>query len=164
MVRGLARRHGEAVQVDPIKPKLKAPGTKRLKVQCDEPLSNFAFKSNSRRYMLARDYSTQRIFDLSTDHKPESESEQVRHSHSCQPTVTPINQPTLTPIKLLSLPSTNPLSLLSSYCHSHQATHSHSYQPTHAPINQAALTPINQLTLPSTNPLSLLATHSRSYP
>jgi len=38
------------VQVDPIKPMLKAPGTKRLKRKCDEPPSNFAFKFNLRRY------------------------------------------------------------------------------------------------------------------
>jgi len=44
---------GEAVQVDPMKPTLKAPGTKRLKLQYGEPLSNFAFKFNLRRYNLA---------------------------------------------------------------------------------------------------------------
>ncbi len=47
------RRHahqGKPVQVDPIKPTLKAPGTKRLKLEYDEPLSNFAFKFNLRRY------------------------------------------------------------------------------------------------------------------
>jgi len=38
------------VQVDPIKATLKAPGTQRLKLQYDEPLSNFAFKFNLRRY------------------------------------------------------------------------------------------------------------------
>jgi hypothetical protein len=38
------------VQVDPIKPTLKAPGTKRLKLKHDAPLSNFAFKFKSRRY------------------------------------------------------------------------------------------------------------------
>jgi hypothetical protein len=38
------------VQVDPIKPTLKAPGTTRLKVKYDERLSNFAFKFNLRRY------------------------------------------------------------------------------------------------------------------
>ena len=38
------------MQVDPIKPTLKAPGTKRLKMKHDEPLSNFAFKLNLRRY------------------------------------------------------------------------------------------------------------------
>jgi len=30
---------------------LKAPGTKRLKLICDDPLSKFAFKCNLRRYM-----------------------------------------------------------------------------------------------------------------
>jgi len=38
------------VQVDPIKPTLKAPGTKRLKLKYDELLSNFAFDFNLRRY------------------------------------------------------------------------------------------------------------------
>jgi hypothetical protein len=42
------------VQVDPIKPKLKAPGTKRLKLEYDELLSSFAFKFNLRRYILGR--------------------------------------------------------------------------------------------------------------
>jgi hypothetical protein len=32
---------GTAVQLDPIKPTLKAPGTKRLKLKCDEPLGRF---------------------------------------------------------------------------------------------------------------------------
>ena len=44
---------GRAVQVDPIKPTLKAPGSGRLKLKCDEPLSNFAFKFNLRRYTQA---------------------------------------------------------------------------------------------------------------
>jgi hypothetical protein len=42
-----------AVQVDPIQPKLKPPGMKRLKLTCDILLSNFAFKSNLRRYTEA---------------------------------------------------------------------------------------------------------------
>ena len=41
---------GRAVQVDPIKPKLKAPGTKRFKLKCDTLLSTSAFKFNLRRY------------------------------------------------------------------------------------------------------------------
>jgi hypothetical protein len=38
------------VQVDPIKPMLKAPGIEPLKLKCDKPLSNFTFKFNLRRY------------------------------------------------------------------------------------------------------------------
>jgi hypothetical protein len=38
------------VHVDPINPTLKAPGTERLILNCDEPLSNFAFNFSSRRY------------------------------------------------------------------------------------------------------------------
>jgi hypothetical protein len=38
------------VQVDPIKPMLKAPGTKRLKLKHDKTLSSFAFNFNLRRY------------------------------------------------------------------------------------------------------------------
>ena len=33
-----------------MKPVVKAPGTKRLKLQCDGSLSNFAFNFNLRRY------------------------------------------------------------------------------------------------------------------
>jgi len=40
------------VQVDPIQPTLKPPGTKRLKLNYDETLSIFAFKFNLRRYTL----------------------------------------------------------------------------------------------------------------
>ena len=38
------------MQVDPIRPTLKAPGTMRLKPKCVKLLSSFAFKSNMRRY------------------------------------------------------------------------------------------------------------------
>jgi hypothetical protein len=41
---------GRAVQVDPIKPTLKAPRTWCLKVTRDKLLSSFAFKFNLRRY------------------------------------------------------------------------------------------------------------------
>ena len=37
------------MQVDPMQPTLKAPGTNRLTLKGDEPLSTFAFKFNSRR-------------------------------------------------------------------------------------------------------------------
>jgi len=43
-------RRGRAVQVNPIKPILKAPKTKRLKRKEYELLSNLAFKFNLRRY------------------------------------------------------------------------------------------------------------------
>jgi hypothetical protein len=48
------RAPGEAVQVDPIKPELKPPGTKRLKLNCDVLLSTSAFKFNFRRYNQGR--------------------------------------------------------------------------------------------------------------
>jgi len=38
------------VQVDPIKPTLKAPGTRRLKLKCDILRSTSSFKFNLRRY------------------------------------------------------------------------------------------------------------------
>ena len=49
---GAGHGHGKAVQVDPIKPTLKAPGTKRLKLKFDKPLSSFAFTFNLRRYNM----------------------------------------------------------------------------------------------------------------
>jgi hypothetical protein len=44
---------GRAVQVDPLKPELKPPGTKRLKLKYDVRLSKSAFKFNMRRYTPA---------------------------------------------------------------------------------------------------------------
>ena len=41
---------GKAVQVEPIKPMLQAPGTELLKLKYDGPLSNFAFRFSLRRY------------------------------------------------------------------------------------------------------------------
>jgi len=43
---------GGAVQVDPIKPTLKALGLRPLKVKYNDLLSKFAFKYNLRRYSL----------------------------------------------------------------------------------------------------------------
>ena len=43
---------GRPMQVDPIKPKLKPPGTTRLKLKCDELLSSFALKFTVRRYIV----------------------------------------------------------------------------------------------------------------
>ena len=45
---------GMAVQVDSIKPALKASGTQRLKLRCDEPHSTFDFNFNLRRYTSGR--------------------------------------------------------------------------------------------------------------
>ena len=42
------------MQLDPIKQKLKAPGTMRLKPTYGKLLSTFAFKSNLRRYIKAK--------------------------------------------------------------------------------------------------------------
>ena len=47
---GFSRGLGRAVQVAPVKPTSKAPGTKRLKLEYDELLSSFAFNFNLRRY------------------------------------------------------------------------------------------------------------------
>ncbi len=59
--RGAGAAQGEAVQVDPIKPKLKPPGTKRLKLKFDILLSTSAYKFIFRRYIKeiydARDLS-----------------------------------------------------------------------------------------------------------
>jgi len=41
---------GRAVQVDPMKPTLKPPGTERLTPKCETPLSDFAFKFYLRHY------------------------------------------------------------------------------------------------------------------
>jgi hypothetical protein len=42
---------GRVVQIDPMKAALKALGSVRLKLRCDETLSNFGFKFNLRRYI-----------------------------------------------------------------------------------------------------------------
>jgi hypothetical protein len=44
--------YGTAVQVDSTQIKLKVPGTTRLKLQYDEPLSNVAFSFNLRHYTM----------------------------------------------------------------------------------------------------------------
>ena len=43
-------RGGRALQLDPIKPMLKAPATKRLKLEYDKLASSFTFNCNLRRY------------------------------------------------------------------------------------------------------------------
>jgi len=50
---GGAGFQGRAMQVDPMKPVLKAPGSMLLKLIYDEPLSTSAFKFNLRRHTKA---------------------------------------------------------------------------------------------------------------
>ena len=49
------------MQVAPIKPTLKAPGTKRLKLKYDKLLSSFAFKFSLRRCSAARYYESHAV-------------------------------------------------------------------------------------------------------
>jgi hypothetical protein len=46
---------GKVVQVDPIKPTLEPPGTKRVETKTDILVSNFAIKFNLRRYTKVGD-------------------------------------------------------------------------------------------------------------
>jgi len=65
---------GEAVQVDLIKLSLKPPGTEHLKLKGDDPLSNFAFKFNLRRYTSGK----YRV-ELARKHKLQAEASARRH-------------------------------------------------------------------------------------
>ena len=64
------------MQVDPIKPQLKAPGTKRLKLKHDKLLSRFAFKFNLHRYIKVM--SAQPIILALANPTPEVQPELVR--------------------------------------------------------------------------------------
>ena len=67
--RGAAVREqpGRAVQVDLIKPTLKAPGAKRLKLKYHKLLSCLAFNFSVRRYSLGG--SIHRNYDLILNHR-----------------------------------------------------------------------------------------------
>jgi len=56
------------VQVDPLKPKLKPPGVKHLKLICDVLLSSSAFKLNLRRY--TKEYAVRFRFPSAEDDQP----------------------------------------------------------------------------------------------
>ena len=56
-------RRGRAVQADPFKSTLKAPGIKRLKLEYGELLSSFAFKYNLRWYTVVGDNRDDRCAD-----------------------------------------------------------------------------------------------------
>jgi len=47
------QHQGRPVQLRPMGPKLKPPTTKRLKLECDDPLSSVAFSFNLRRHIKA---------------------------------------------------------------------------------------------------------------
>ena len=57
----MAGVQGRAVQVAPIKPTPKAPGTNRLKLNPDELLLKFAFKFSLRRYIKVVRVDIQRM-------------------------------------------------------------------------------------------------------
>jgi hypothetical protein len=61
---GDAATQGRAVQVDPVKPVMKPPGSKHLKLKCDILLSHFAFKSNLRRYNKLRAENSTLLQDI----------------------------------------------------------------------------------------------------
>ena len=51
------------MQVDPMKPTLKAPGSQRLKLIRDRLVSSLAFKSNLRRYTKDMNLKLRRVFN-----------------------------------------------------------------------------------------------------
>ena len=52
------------MQVDPLKPTLKAPGTKHLKLKYDKRLLSFAFKFNLRRYSQAQERELMKQYEV----------------------------------------------------------------------------------------------------
>jgi hypothetical protein len=64
---GQQDRDGRAVQVNPIKPMLKAPGTKRLKLEYAQQLTFFAFRFNLRCYTMGRSSA---LWTRSATHSP----------------------------------------------------------------------------------------------
>jgi hypothetical protein len=55
-------------QVDPMKPKLKPPGTKRLKLECDVLLSEFDSNLNLRRYIMGLVVDQSVLMGTATSH------------------------------------------------------------------------------------------------
>ena len=64
------------MQVDPIKPKSKPPETKRLKLNYDEPPSNFEFKFKLRRHI---EVSPNALFDVQVAGRHRCYSPRHRH-------------------------------------------------------------------------------------
>ena len=63
------------MQVEPIKPTLKAPGIKLLKLKYGKPLSNFAFKFNLRRY--TKDKRARKAQDDDDDESDDDDDEEA---------------------------------------------------------------------------------------
>ena len=71
-------REGREVQVDPIKLMLKPPGTKPLKLKCDDPHSKSAFKFNLRRYTKDKAKFEKEVADLQAAHKKDANAARAR--------------------------------------------------------------------------------------
>ena len=69
------------MQIDPVKPTLKAPGTKRLKLTREGLLSDFGFKFNLRRYILALRITAAREFLRDIFVSPETRDYYVAPRH-----------------------------------------------------------------------------------
>ena len=67
------------MQLDPVKPKLKPPGTKRL-IYCDVLLSTSAFKINLRRYNLERAEEIKALID-GEKHNADTQASAYTRSH-----------------------------------------------------------------------------------
>ena len=57
---------GRVVQADPMEPKLKPPGSKRMKIKCGALLSHFAFKIIVHRYSEGRRSRWSRLWTIWT--------------------------------------------------------------------------------------------------
>ena len=56
--------------VDPIKPTLNAPGSERLKSKFENPLSNFAFEFNLRRYIQVTEWLDSNLLAAGSHTRP----------------------------------------------------------------------------------------------
>jgi hypothetical protein len=76
---------GKAVQVDPMKPKLKPPGTERLKLICDDPLSIFAYKTQLAPLQLGAGVANFAVLAASVAPLLEGGEEEVGRGRCCPP-------------------------------------------------------------------------------
>jgi hypothetical protein len=80
---------GMAVQVDPIKPTLKAPETKRLKLKCHYLRLNLAFKFKLRRYNVVDSSDVERVSTSRQEFHAILDEEELRGR--AKPTPTTLN-------------------------------------------------------------------------